>query len=145
MALLALASALSPPRLDMRLTASPARPEPGSIVRLTITGAGSGGDSVVSVRGTMSGEPLHFVRVGAGVWHAIGAVPVDAVGSVLARAVVQRTSGAADSLRVAVVVPRIPPPRAEPLAVDTGFTQQLDSATELRIARENARARAVGR
>jgi murein DD-endopeptidase MepM/ murein hydrolase activator NlpD len=38
----------------------------------------------------------------------------------------------------------VPPPRTEPLAVDTTFTR-LDSAMVARVARENARARAVGR
>jgi murein DD-endopeptidase MepM/ murein hydrolase activator NlpD len=126
-----------------RLSAAPARPEPGAIVRLTLRAAPS--DSIASIRGSMAGEPLHFFRAQTGVWHAIGAVPVDASRNVLAHAIVEHSSGAADTLRVAVTVRAIPPPKTEPLAVDTQFTQPPDSATLARIASENERARDVGR
>jgi murein DD-endopeptidase MepM/ murein hydrolase activator NlpD len=42
-------------------------------------------------------------------------------------------------------LPKIPPPVAQPLAVDTSFTKPLDAATLARIDRENARARQIGR
>jgi murein DD-endopeptidase MepM/ murein hydrolase activator NlpD len=44
-----------------------------------------------------------------------------------------------------MVLPKLPPPPSQPLAVDNRFTQPLDSATEARIARENARAREIGK
>ena len=122
-----------------RLTASPVRPEPGAMVRLTVAA-----DSVESITGIMAGEPLHFIQATTGAWHAIGAIPVDAVRSVVARVALRRTTGGVDSLRVALTVPPLPKPKAEPLKVDTGYTAPPDSALLARIARENALARAVG-
>lgn len=125
-----------------RLTVSPARPEPGAIVRLMLREA-AGGDSVIAIRGSMAGEPLHFTPAGPGIWRAIGGVPVDASGSVTARVVVDRAVRP-DTLSASVMVPRIRVATTR-LRVDTGFTRPLDSATQARIAGENARARAVGR
>jgi murein DD-endopeptidase MepM/ murein hydrolase activator NlpD len=93
----------------------------------------------------MAGESLHFIKAGAGTWHAIGGVPVDTEGSLQANAIVQRQSGASEIARVRFTLPRIPPPVAQPLAVDSSFTRPLDAATLARIDRENARAREVGR
>jgi murein DD-endopeptidase MepM/ murein hydrolase activator NlpD len=128
-----------------RLAASPARPEPGAIVRLTLTAPSSRADSVVSVRGALAEEPLHFMRSTDGTWHAIGGVPVDAEGSLVANAVIQRASGGTEIARVRFTLPRIPPPVAQPLAVDSSFTKPMDQATINRIARENQRARQIGR
>ena len=127
-----------------RLTAAPASPEPGAIVRLTLN-APAGADAVVSVRGALAEQPLHFVRTAPGVWHAIGGIPVDVEGPLTANAVVQRSSGRTDIARVRFTLPKVPPPVAQPLEVDSTFTRPLDSATLARIDRENARAREVGR
>lgn len=126
-----------------RLVATPARPQPGAIVRLSVTMPASR-DSVTGVRGVLAGEPLHFVRSSAS-WRAIGGVPTDAEGNVSARAYVTRASGRVDTVRAAMVLPRIPKPKAEPLAVDSSFSKPMDTATANRIARENAKAREVGR
>jgi murein DD-endopeptidase MepM/ murein hydrolase activator NlpD len=126
------------------LSATPASPEPGAIVRLTLT-SGSNVDPIVSVRGALAGESLHFIKAGTTTWHAIGGVPVDTEGSLQANAIVQRKSGASEIARVRFTLPRIPPPVAQPLAVDSSFTRPLDAATLARIDRENARAREVGR
>ncbi len=128
-----------------RLTASPTRPEPGAIVRLTLSAPVSRGDSVVSIHGTLVGEPLHFMHLTAGTWHAIGGVPVDSEGTLVASAVVERASGRTETARVRFTLPKVPPPVAQPLAVDSSFTKPLDAATIARIDRENARARQVGR
>ena len=128
-----------------RLTAAPARPEPGAIVRLTLNVPVSRADSIVSVRGALAEEPLHFLRVTAGAWHAIGGVPVDAQGSLIANAVIQRASGKTEIVRVRFTLPKVPPPVAQPLAVDSSFTRPLDAATIARIDRENAHAREIGR
>jgi hypothetical protein len=128
-----------------RLTVSPVRPEPGAIVRLTLAGPASQGDAVVSIHGSMAGEPLHFLPSAPGTWHAIGAVPVDATGSLLADAELRHTSGRVESVRARVTLPRIPPPVAQPLAVDSSFSRPLDSATAARVERENARAREIGK
>ncbi|HEX6250169.1 MAG TPA: M23 family metallopeptidase [Gemmatimonadaceae bacterium] len=128
------------------LVISPGKPEPGAVVRLTLSDAPGGGDPAVAVRGAMAGEQLHFVYAGGGAWRALGAVPVDASDSVVARVVVERASGTLDSARAVATLPR---PRTAPaprrLAVATRFTQPLDSATQARIADENRRATAIGR
>jgi murein DD-endopeptidase MepM/ murein hydrolase activator NlpD len=123
-----------------RVTVTPSRPQPGAIVRISLDGV----DNVASVEGSLAGEPLHFVRSGSS-WHAIGGVPTDAQGNVVTRAVVRRESGEVDTLRATMVLPAIPKPKAEPLAVDSSFSKPMDAATAERVARENARAREVGR
>lgn len=127
-----------------RLSLAPASPDPGAIVRLTLNTPASRGDSIVSIRGAMAGEPLHFIAATAGVWHAIGAVPVDATGSLVASVILQRASGMTETIRARLTLPILPPPVAQPLAVDSAFTRPLDSATAARVERENARARDIG-
>jgi len=126
-----------------RLDIAPASPLPGALVRLTLAGPGAARDSFVAVTGTMAGEPLHFVA-GRGVWRAIGAVPVDSNGAVVAHVVASRASGRADTLTASVTPPPLPPPK-EQLAVAEQFGRPMDSATAARVARENERALAVGR
>jgi murein DD-endopeptidase MepM/ murein hydrolase activator NlpD len=128
-----------------RLTVAPVRPEPGAIVRLTLAAPASRADAIVSIRGSMAGEPLHFLPSASGTWHAIGAVPVDATGSLFANAEVRHASGKTESVRARLTLPKLPPPVAQPLAVDSSFTRPLDSATAARVQRENARAREVGK
>lgn len=124
------------------LAISPARPLPGAIVRLNLTDAGAS-DAIVGVTGTMAGEPLHFAgRRGA--WRAIGAVPVDSGGEVVAHVIASRASGRTDTLTASVTPPPLPPPK-EQLAVATQFGRPMDSATAARVERENKRAIAVGR
>jgi murein DD-endopeptidase MepM/ murein hydrolase activator NlpD len=130
-----------------RLTILPAQPAPGAIVRLTLSAA-SAGDSILSIDARMAGEPLHFRKSASGSWHAIGPVPVDATGNVVATAIVTSAS-ATDTLTASVTLPK-PKPAARParpraLAVAPKFTEPRDSALEARIARENERAREVGR
>ena len=43
------------------LSVAPYEPAPGSIVRLTLTTPVSPDDSIVTIRGTMAGEPLRFL------------------------------------------------------------------------------------
>jgi murein DD-endopeptidase MepM/ murein hydrolase activator NlpD len=126
-----------------RITAEPAEPAPGGIVRLTVPV--DSGDVIANVRGTLAGEPLRFLENGTG-FRAIGGVPVDATDSVMARVVVSRRSGATDTLVLALTVPpKPPPPKETKLAVDQRFTRPLDAKTQARIARENALALQVGR
>lgn len=130
----------------VRLIATPDRPEPGSVVRLSFPRLPS--DSVVSVEGRMAGERLHFIRSATGSWRAIGGVPVDAVDSVVARAFVQRASGDADTVRAILRVPPPPPRRATRtprLSVDDRFTRPMDAETVARTEREARLARDVGR
>jgi len=127
------------------LAISPVRPEPGAIVRLTLTAPSTSGDSVVSIRGTMAGEPLHFLRAAPGSWHAIGGVPVDSENSVVASADIRHVSGKVETVRARVTLPKIPPPVAQPLSVDSTFSRPLDAVTAARVARENARAQEIGK
>ncbi len=130
------------------LVASPSRPAPGSLVELRLE-AVEGLDSVVAVSGYMSGERLHFARSASGAWRALGPVSVDATDSVPARVAVRRASGDVDSVVVFVTLPRRPPAaapaRRRQLAVNPRYTQPMSAETEARIARENERARSVGR
>ncbi|MEO8909882.1 MAG: M23 family metallopeptidase [Gemmatimonadaceae bacterium] len=126
------------------LSISPARPQPGAVVRLTLT-VPSPGDSIVSIHGTMAGEPLHFISVGGGSWHAIGGIPVDSEGTLVASAQIRRASGRVETARARVIMPKVPPPLAQPLAVDSTFSRPLDAATAARVARENVRAQEIGR
>lgn len=141
--LLLLVASTAAAQSSPRLVAAPARPQPGAVVRLSVT-IPSSSDSVTAVRGVLAGEPLHFIRSAAS-WRAIGGVPTDAEGNVNARAFVTRESGRVDTLRATMVLPRIPKPKAEPLAVDSTFSKPMDTATSNRIARENAKAREIGR
>ena len=124
------------------LAIAPARPLPGAIVRLSLSDAGSS-DAIVGVAGTMAGEPLHFAG-GKGAWRAIGAVPVDSGGEVVAHVIASRASGRTDTLSASVTPPPLPPPK-EQLAVATQFGRPMDSATAARVEQENKRAIAVGR
>jgi murein DD-endopeptidase MepM/ murein hydrolase activator NlpD len=132
-----------------RLSASSSKPAPGSLVKLTLDAGTLEADSIVSVTGTMSGEPLHFARAGRITWGAIGPVSADATDSVPARVAITRASGAVDSAFVFVTLPARPKPtgRARPrqLAVDSRFTRPMSEETRARIDRENERAREVGR
>lgn len=113
---------------------------------MTLTQPPEHADSIVAIRGSMAGEPLRFLAADSGRYHAIGAVPVEASDSVAAHVIVQRRSGASDTLLIMVPVPHVTPPAEEPrLAVDQRFTRPLDTKTQARVARENARAAAVGR
>jgi murein DD-endopeptidase MepM/ murein hydrolase activator NlpD len=126
-----------------RITIAPEHPMPGAVVRLTLHDATVAGDSIVAVRGTMAGEPLHFVAAGRE-QHAIGAVPVDSTSSVDARVIITHASGRADTAVATADVPPLPPP-SEQLAVAPRFGRPMDAATAARVARENARALEVGR
>ena len=142
-AAVAVALLAAPLHAQARLTIAPERPMPGAVVRLTLHDTARPGDSIVSVRGTMAGEPLHFVTEG-GLRRALGAVPVDSTAAVEARVIVTRRSGRADTAVATAEVPPLPPP-SEQLAVAPRFGRPMDAATAARVARENARALEVGR
>jgi murein DD-endopeptidase MepM/ murein hydrolase activator NlpD len=132
--------AKAPPGPAARI--SPASAKPGALVRILVTDS-AGAESVTSVRGTMAGEPLHFVVAGPGRWRAIGPVPTDASGRVTARVFVDRGSQT-DTIVAAAQVPRLQLATSR-LQVDTTFTRPLDSATTARIADENRRVSAMAR
>lgn len=125
------------------LSITPARPEPGALVRVSVTTTSPAADAVAAVSGTMAGEPLHFAPAGAGRYEAIGAMPVDSA-KTTAEAIIARASGRADTARVEVALPPLPAP-TEKLDVAPHFGQPLDSALEARVAREAAIAHEIGR
>jgi murein DD-endopeptidase MepM/ murein hydrolase activator NlpD len=130
-----------------RIEVVPARPSPGALVRLSLKMPATT-DSIIWIRGSMAGEPLHFIEAGNHTWRALGAVPVDGSAKVSARAIVERRSGALDTVRTTLTIPALEEVSVKgspQLAVSSRFTRPLDAATRARIARENARARAVGR
>jgi len=144
------AGAQQPPRL----TIEPRQASGGSLVRLTIDRLDGHGDSVVSIAGTMAGEPLHFREASGGRRQALGAVPVDVSDSLVVRVSVTRKSGTVDTLGLSLAYPHQPPPsvqsrgrlaRASRLRVDAKFTRRLDSLTEARIEHENELAHQIGR
>ena len=93
-----------------RIEVLPARPLPGALVRLTLDGSPRGGDSVINVTGTLAGERLHFVAAAGERWRALGAVPVDGTDKARARVLVERVSGAVDTVRTALDVPALQEP-----------------------------------
>ncbi|MFN2601560.1 MAG: M23 family metallopeptidase [Gemmatimonadaceae bacterium] len=121
----------------------PSRASRGSIVRIAVDEP-----SIADLTGELGGEPLHFHRVSANEWHALGGVPLSASGNLVGRVIVNRSAGKSDTLAVTVVLPKPAPPgraRRRRLSVSPRFTRPLDSATEARVARENERARDIGR
>src|SRR5438132_100506 len=92
-------------REPLSLAVTPARPEIGSLVLLSIRRSSASGDSIVGITGWMAGEPLHFRGDSTGVERAFGLVPLEASDSVVARVVVRRSSGEIDTLRSALSVP----------------------------------------
>lgn len=141
--LIAVAASLAalPAAAQLRLAPSHSNPEPGAFVRLVLHD--SSGDSVRVIRGSMAGEPLHFVRAGHQQWHALAGVPVDATNRVTARVFVERAARV-DTVNASMAVPPVQV-RSSRLAVAPRFSQPMDSATAARVARENALARQVGK
>lgn len=138
------------------LTIEPRQPGTGSLVRVTIDRPQKPGDSIKVASGELAGEQLHFVAATGGRRVALAAIPLDASDSVVARVLVDRASGAIDTLRTVLHYPHHPAPPPSPagsrgrapgarrLHVDAKFTQRMDSATDARIEHENALAREVG-
>lgn len=125
------------------MTVLPSRASRGSIVRIALDEP-----STANVTGELGGEPLHFHEAKSNQWHALGGVPLSASGNLVGHVIVNRATGKTDTLAITVMLPKpAPPGRARPrrLSVSPRFTRPLDSATEARVARENERAREIGR
>lgn len=143
--------------LAPRLSLEPKQPSEGSLVRVTVDRLPLTGDSVLTIAGEIAGEPLHFYPATNDRRQALGAIPIGASDSVVARVLLGRASGAIDTLRVSLRYPHRPPPvttvargrapsgPARRLRVDSRFTTRMDAATEARIEHENTLAREVGR
>jgi murein DD-endopeptidase MepM/ murein hydrolase activator NlpD len=101
----------------------PATPLQGSLVVMEVRPAV--GDSVVAVRGELAGELLHFERR-AGVFRALGAVPVTAQDSMMMLVVIERATGASEALTPSFPVARRRAPREE-LRTAPEFVQPPES------------------
>jgi murein DD-endopeptidase MepM/ murein hydrolase activator NlpD len=101
----------------------PVTPLQGSLVVLEVRPAA--GDSVVAVRGVLAGERLHFER-GAGVFRALGAVPLATQDSIMIRVVIERATGDSEALTPSLrVAPRLA--RREELRTPPEFVQPPES------------------
>ena len=127
----------------------PARPEPGSIVQILVHRARIGADSLTSVTGLLSGEPLHFDSSARARLRALGGIPVDATDSIQAHVMIRRMSGSVDTFAITIPLRLQPAEPAgkirEQLSVAPRFGQEPDSALAARIAREGTLAIAVSR
>ena len=99
---------------------------------------------ITAIRGTLFGEPLHFVAGDSGTWSAIGGIPVDAPRSVRLPLIVERVDAPADTIDATLEIGRTAY-RMEKLTVAPRFGQAPDSALSARIAREQAMAAAVSK
>ena len=108
---------------DPRVAWRPHTPLQGSLLLLGVRAPA--GDSVVAVHGELAGEPLHFEPI-AGWFRAVGAVPLGARDSVVARVVIERAAGASDTITASLPVGRRRAPR-ERLRVAPRFVQPPES------------------
>jgi murein DD-endopeptidase MepM/ murein hydrolase activator NlpD len=138
-----------------RLTMTPRQPSGGTLVHLALDHFDRPGDSIVSVRGALAGEPLHFIAADSSKLVALGAIPIDVSDSAVATVYLEHESGALDSARVFLKYPHHAPPPpvaqsrsrtpgASRLKVDPKFTRRMDEATEARIEHDNELAREAG-
>lgn len=127
-----------------QVTILPGQPLPGSVIRISLVEP-----DVVELRGEFGGEQIHFRRIEADRWHGIGAVPLEASRTVSGHVIAELRSGERDTIPIVVNLPAPTPSRgrarARKLSVAPVFTRPLDAETEARVARENERARDVGR
>lgn len=129
------ARATAPPA---RVRLVPTRAVQGRLVAIEIAPLGA----VRAVHGTLLGQPLHFVRDGER-WRAIAGIPIETTASLPLPIVIERAGGHVDSMTANIAVAR-GDYRTERLRVAPRFGSEPDSALAARIARENARARAIG-
>ena len=99
---------------------------------------------IIVIRGTLFGEPLHFVPGDSGTWSAIGGIPVDAPRSIRVPLIVERMGMPADTIDATLEIGRTAY-RMEKLTVAPRFGQAPDSALSARVAREAALAANVSK
>jgi len=107
----------------------PARPSQGSLIRVAVAWP-----EVTSLKGVLAGEALHFERDTAGTFHAVGAVPVDADGSVSG---FLWGDGSPDSVPMSVRV-AARSVGSERLRMAPEYVAPPDSALAARVASERA-------
>jgi len=116
----------------------PTTPRQGTFAYVVVTGS----PAPFAARGTLDSLPLAFVRAPGDRLAALAAVRLGAVDSVTVRVVLDYAKGRTRSVerRLPIARSRFP---TERLSVDPRFTRAPDAALQARIARENAKARAV--
>lgn len=103
----------------------PTTPRQGSVVVLEVRPGTGAGDSVVAVRGELAGEPLHFER-SEGLFRALGAVPLASDDSVNLLVIMERATGASDTLTPSLSITPRQAPREE-LRTAPEFVQPPES------------------
>jgi murein DD-endopeptidase MepM/ murein hydrolase activator NlpD len=107
------------------------------LIALRVTPATEHGDSVVLVLGELAGEPLHFVRWPAGVFRALGGIPLDAPDTISMRLELHRATGVVDTAEVRLRVERRSAVE-ERIATPPRFGAVPDSVVAARITAERA-------
>jgi murein DD-endopeptidase MepM/ murein hydrolase activator NlpD len=139
-------SALSPgPRSPSPVpvvTAIPARPVRGSLIRLIVTDTAAAERPWSWIDGAAGGEPLHFRADGNGRYSALAGIPLEGPDSLGVTLRVTFGDGTQDSCSLAIFVLQ-PEYIMERLHVSPKMAAP-DSAAQARIAVEQSRAREVG-
>jgi hypothetical protein len=94
------------------------------------------------VEGTAGGEPLHFEAQGAGHFVALAGIPIDGPDSFPVTLRISYSDGSQDTVAASVFV-RQPDYTMEKLRVAPAMAKP-DSAAQVRIDKEIARAREIG-
>ncbi len=110
------------------------------LIRLRVTPIGA--EPVTALEGVAAEEPLHFSRVDTLTWVSLAGIPVEG-GDTLPVLLIVASGDRRDTLRTAIAVTRARYP-SERLSVDPAMANP-DSASEVRIMRELALGRQVGR
>lgn len=136
--------AVQQPSPGVRFAVQPPVPRQGSLITVLVTPPSQDGDAVLAVLGESSGEPLHFVRGRAGVFRALGGVPLDAPDTLAVRLQIQRASGVIDTTEIHVLIARRIS-KVERIKTAQRFIDTPDSAETERIAAERELGRDVAR
>jgi len=124
------------------LTVEPERPVRGSLVRLVATDTATTDRPWNWVVGSAGGEPLHFEAQGVGRFVALAGIPIEGPDSFPVILRISYGDGSQDTVAVSVFV-RQPDYTMEKLRVAPGMAKP-DSAAQVRIDKEIARAREIG-
>jgi murein DD-endopeptidase MepM/ murein hydrolase activator NlpD len=117
----------------------PEQPARGSLIRLHITPNST--EQLTDITGEVAGEPLHLHSTDQLTWTSLAPIPVDG-GDTLTVTLTLTSPLGSRTVPVPLPVRQSPYP-SEKLTVAPNMAEP-DSAAEARIARESARARAVG-
>jgi murein DD-endopeptidase MepM/ murein hydrolase activator NlpD len=127
-------------RAQVVVETEPAPPVRGTLIRLRVTPTSV--DPVTAVEGEIAAEPLHFESGDGVTWSSLAGIPIEGGDSLAIRLVLVHGE-TSDTVPTAIAVNRGDYP-SERLRVSPRMAAP-DSAARVRIARDNARARAVTR